>query len=390
MFLSFVLSRQRGQTANSSHYRFRFVELVACLIVLISAPVNADGPIRINSYPSATGHDLFASSTAPTPVSVAVSLSGTNITSNHAWPQVFVIRPGATVELGSVGPADPHVGYKFSYHYSYQAGDYRAGDAPDPPCRLPYPDGTAFALGQVAYGPLSSHDDPLMKQAIDIGMPEGTPIPAVRNGVVATVIDTFTAGGWEDYYKDKANQITAFHDDGKVSVYAHLLPHSARVFVGQRVREGEILALSGNTGYSSGPHLHFSMNRPLLGNDGIFRLEAIPVHFYTGNPPRVLVPVAGMRATAVYDRPATVVYRSNTSPQNPQIQEGQNTLKADTPYAHTASTSSVEHELYPTILGFIDQHWLGLAIGISLLWALLQHHRSRTRLKNRIDPHFWK
>ena len=42
-----------------------------------------------------------------------------------------------------------------------------------------------------------------------------------------------------------------------MAVYAHLELESARVQVGDRVRAGQLLALSGDTGYTSGPHLHF-------------------------------------------------------------------------------------------------------------------------------------
>ena len=58
-------------------------------------------------------------------------------------------------------------------------------------------------------------------------------------------------------YGDRANNIRIVHSDGTMAVYAHLELESAHVQVGDRVRAGQLLALSGDTGYTSGPHLHF-------------------------------------------------------------------------------------------------------------------------------------
>ena len=64
------------------------------------------------------------------------------------------------------------------------------------------------------------------------------------------------------------------HDDGTTAVYAHLQLDTVRVRPGQRVQRGEYIANSGNTGYSSGPHLHFAV----LRNAGL-RSESLPVTF---------------------------------------------------------------------------------------------------------------
>ena len=64
------------------------------------------------------------------------------------------------------------------------------------------------------------------------------------------------------------------HDDGTMGVYLHLMRHSVLVAEGQRVQVGTPLARSGNTGNSSGPHLHFVIQR----NVGL-ALESIPYDF---------------------------------------------------------------------------------------------------------------
>lgn len=82
---------------------------------------------------------------------------------------------------------------------------------------------------------------------IDVGVSTGTPVAAVARGRV-----TFA-----DYYGGYGLTVKIDHGDGLVTLYAHL--SEALVEVGQAVSGGEQIALSGNTGASTGPHLHFSV-----------------------------------------------------------------------------------------------------------------------------------
>lgn len=90
--------------------------------------------------------------------------------------------------------------------------------------------------------------------AIDFAMPIGTPVRAARDGVVRAV-KTDAEDHDLPLEMREANFVSILHDDGQVSVYAHL--DSACVQTGQRVRQGEVIGKSGNTGYSTQPHLHF-------------------------------------------------------------------------------------------------------------------------------------
>jgi murein DD-endopeptidase MepM/ murein hydrolase activator NlpD len=66
-------------------------------------------------------------------------------------------------------------------------------------------------------------------------------------------------GGFEDKYKDLKymNYMTLKHKNGEYSQYCHIKYKGNLVKKGEKVREGQPIALSGNTGYSSEPHLHF-------------------------------------------------------------------------------------------------------------------------------------
>lgn len=104
-----------------------------------------------------------------------------------------------------------------------------------------------------------SHKGPKSRYAIDVSMPIGTEILAVKDGKVIDMKMDSEIGGPNVKYRPFANYMRLFHDDGTMSVYVHLKGKSHRFNVGDSVRKGEVIAYSGNTGYTTGPHLHFVM-----------------------------------------------------------------------------------------------------------------------------------
>ncbi|HEN8801147.1 M23 family metallopeptidase [Pseudomonas sp. CM27] len=115
-----------------------------------------------------------------------------------------------------------------------------------------------------------SHFGPKGRYAMDIAMPEGTTIIAAREGVVVSMENSQSGRG----PNPAGNFVRILHADGTMGVYLHLMRGSVAVAAGQRVRLGQVLAKSGNTGNSTGPHLHFVVQR----NVGL-ALESIPYRF---------------------------------------------------------------------------------------------------------------
>lgn len=132
-----------------------------------------------------------------------------------------------------------------------------------------------------------SHRDAENRYALDFAAPMHTPVVAARGGVVMQVQDGFRGHGL-DPARDagRANFIRILHEDGSMALYAHLAEAGAQVRPGQRVQAGERIGLSGNTGYSTAPHLHFAVqvNRGMQLEAIPFRMPAMQVGSGTGAP----------------------------------------------------------------------------------------------------------
>jgi murein DD-endopeptidase MepM/ murein hydrolase activator NlpD len=132
------------------------------------------------------------------------------------------------------------------------------------------------------YGGSFSHTDPQNLYAVDFAADIGTPVLAARDGVVMQVESDFDKAGLSlEKFGGRANFVRIVHDDGTMALYAHLQEDGALVHPGQRVQAGEQIGLSGNTGFTTGPHLHFAVQV----NRGM-RLESIP--FRMSGPDGVL------------------------------------------------------------------------------------------------------
>jgi hypothetical protein len=83
---------------------------------------------------------------------------------------------------------------------------------------------------------------------IDLAMPEGTELRSIFNGIVEKVYDGSGKIG---------EGVKIQTEDGQHLIYGHM--SDVKVHVGDKIHEGDVIGLSGNTGLSTGPHLHFGM-----------------------------------------------------------------------------------------------------------------------------------
>ena len=116
---------------------------------------------------------------------------------------------------------------------------------------LPWPSGQTYKVAQGNCSPLThvgAH-----KYAYDIIMDTGSSITAARAGTVIEIEESFEDGNG----CPNANFVKIEHTDGSVAAYFHLTNDGALVDKGDTINQGDPIGLSGNTGCSTDPHLHF-------------------------------------------------------------------------------------------------------------------------------------
>jgi len=141
---------------------------------------------------------------------------------------------------------------------------------------LPFTPGEAYELTQGNCG-AESHGG-RFSYAYDFRLPPDTPVLAARDGIVATMRDGNPDGTGR---VGEENFLIVRHPDGELSRYIHLRQYGALVGEGETVAAGDTIALSGNSGRSAFPHLHFDV-ADRCGSDGC---RTIPSAFVNADPP---------------------------------------------------------------------------------------------------------
>ncbi len=137
--------------------------------------------------------------------------------------------------------------------------------------RYPWKGGVSYSVGQGSNNPSGSHNGS-QAWAVDFGLPAGTEIRAARGGTVEWLQENQTATYNPDLgdgpgnmpfpdgsLQNWGNAVRLRHAGGFTSWYFHIQANGVLVNVGDEVTQGQPIAISGNTGRSSGPHLHFQV-----------------------------------------------------------------------------------------------------------------------------------
>ncbi|MDX1506763.1 MAG: M23 family metallopeptidase [Woeseiaceae bacterium] len=158
---------------------------------------------------------------------------------------------------------------------------------------LPFATSEAVRVSQAYDGPRTHRGE--HRYAIDFSLPVGTPVQAARAGTVALVVDLPCPD--EAGTGCRNVRVDVRHADGSYASYQHLKPGSIAVAEGDGVAVGATLALSGNSGRSRGPHLHFQVYTPTP--DGEFIVASLPTAFRTASG------VLQLEADRAYTRPVS-------------------------------------------------------------------------------------
>lgn len=190
-------------------------------------------------------------------------------------PYKLVLRPREKLKVLTLRNIDrkKRVG-SFSSHISWSKGSIEAAPDKDFVYGLPFDKSHKVSQG---FNGNTSHKG-TSKYAIDFAMPIGTPVLASRAGKVVEIVQRHDKHGMGLDMRSFANYVIIEHADKTLGRYFHLKQNSVSVKLGAEVKAGELLALSGDTGRTSGAHLHFVVTKAEEYQGG-YRSISIPIKF---------------------------------------------------------------------------------------------------------------
>ena len=237
------------------------------------ARARAAGKVELERHSANGRQTLLASNTLHAPVQLRLLPPGATSPYAEGYRD-WVLPPHSRIELQAFEVGTPAAAASTEQRYTWLIGDPESRHAPDTLYRAPFPVAVTHRVSQ-AWPSLATHTTPDSAHAVDIAMPVGSNVHAAREGVVVEVAaGNFRSTSTPGDPSARANLVRILHEDGTFAIYAHLNWNSIRVRPGDRVRAGQYIADSGNTGFSTGPHLHFVV----LKNAGL-RMTSLPVTF---------------------------------------------------------------------------------------------------------------
>lgn len=206
------------------------------------------------------GFEFEAENLNPYTVTMSIDFESlTNLKASGNLP-LFIEVPGRSkkrvLELSRISSA---LGVDYRSSYGWVRGSAFAIHKDDYLYKLPFLKGADIYVSQGYHGE-TSHKG-LSAYAVDFPVPVGTPVYAAREGIVVGSEGSSNLGGGTPEYRKFANYVIIEHIDGTMGNYYHLKQGGAVAVIGQKVAKGDLIGYSGNTGYSSGPHLHFSVSK---------------------------------------------------------------------------------------------------------------------------------
>lgn len=239
-------------------------------------PVEAEPSrvVRLRIVQVDGGHEAWADNQLAGTVEVRLAFTrARNARGEPALPARATVPPYDSALVARIASTDPARAADFEL--ALEAVPGKPGAAPRE-VEYAYPLALPAVRVEQGWGGRYSHDDDQNRRAVDFAAPIGTAVLAARDGTVMQVENDFVRAGLDrEQLGGRANFVRIVHDDGTMAVYAHLREGGVMVRVGQRVRTGQLVGYSGNTGFTSGPHLHFAVQ----ANRGM-RLESIPFRMH--------------------------------------------------------------------------------------------------------------
>lgn len=234
-----------------------------------------ENPVHI--FQKATGDggfEYFAQNKDFSPYQIQIDFTELlNLQPTETIPYYRVIYPGEPQKLFRLKPKGGSA-TSFKSQYQMAMGDPEAKVNLEFIYWLPFEHNKAYIMIQGANGDYTHQG----KNAFDFVMEEGTKVCASRDGKVVAVKEDSRIGGPDISFMRHGNRITVLHEDGSFADYVHLKYQGSLVAPGEMVKAGQVIGYSGNTGWSTKPHLHFQVYKAVK-----FGIQTLPAKFLTAN-----------------------------------------------------------------------------------------------------------
>jgi murein DD-endopeptidase MepM/ murein hydrolase activator NlpD len=220
--------------------------------------------VRIRRLSTANYISLVIENRGAYDVTVTLTIHVENAQVTRIVPETSTCGGHSQIEAARIAVADAGKPWRGRYRFHWAKGSMLARHDEQTRYRLPFRKGETHRVSQGYNDRWTHHGQD--RYAVDFAMPEGTTVCAAREGIVVDFQESSKAGGSDKKYKDEDNYVSIAHADGTIGEYHHLKYDGVLVEIGDQVAAGQPIALSGNTGYSTLPHLHFGVYSAIDGS----------------------------------------------------------------------------------------------------------------------------
>jgi murein DD-endopeptidase MepM/ murein hydrolase activator NlpD len=241
-----------------------FLLLVPLAILSAGETFGDPNAVRVRRITTPAYASLVIENLRAYDVTVTLTIRAENAHIARLVPETATYGGRAQTEAARISAVDPGKPFRWRYSLRWARGAMNVRHADETRYRLPFQKGETHWVSQGYEGRWSHRGQD--RYAVDFALPEGTTVCAAREGIVVDLKESSQTGGSDKKYKDDDNYVSIAHADGTIGEYHHLKYEGVLVEIGNQVTAGQAIALSGNTGYSTHPHLHFGVYSAVDGS----------------------------------------------------------------------------------------------------------------------------